>query len=191
MFLSLNLCMKAATFPHFSGGTGLGVDGWWRGTGLSLLCPSPTLPTAAASNIRCSSQTWGSIAIPHVLRPNCTENTRAPLLSALQNLSSISSASLSLPAPAQGQPKYSEFCLFYCKTCYLTSFLDFIKNLSLGAFLLQSTHIFLTSSLRKITIRHDFHSVLPISLLSFHPMPRDVAFTLNTRCPWKCQLTTA
>ena len=98
---------------------------------------------------------------------------------------------LSVSALPLGQPKYSEFCLFYCKTCYLTSFLDFIKNLSLGAFLLQSTHIFLTSSLRKITIRHDFHSVLPISLLSFHPMPRDVAFTLNTRCPWKCQLTTA
>lgn len=102
MFLSLNLCMKAATFPHFSGRTGLGVDGWWRGTGLSLFCgcPSPTLPTAAASNIRCSSQTWGSTAIPQMLIPNCTENTSEPLLSALQNLSSITSAAfLALPSP--------------------------------------------------------------------------------------------
>ena len=96
---------------------------------------------------------------------------------------------LSSPALPQGQPKYSDFACFIVRLVIWPVFLDFIKSLSLGAFLPKSTHIFLSFSLR--TMRHDFHSVLPVSLLSFHPMPRDVAFTLSARCPWKCQLTTA
>lgn len=96
---------------------------------------------------------------------------------------------LSVPAHPQGQSKYSDFCLFYCKTCYLTSFSGLHqKSLSRGFSSPVNTYI-------PYFLIEKNNSKTRLSLCSPHQSPllppNALAFPLNARCLWKCQLTTA
>lgn len=92
--------------------------------------------------------------IPKILRLSSMENTGA-IASSLCTLKPFFRL-LSLPALFQGQPKYPNFCLFYCTTRIHQLFLPSSTIYSIG-FSSQPTYIPISPSSRKITIKHDFN----------------------------------